>query len=158
MICHNALSCTDFSLMFRSFWWFFIFCNMYHMMTSWLSREFIIAKYICFLVIIDESQVDSMIVCMIFCLITNFALTWCMWVTHLSLKFSWTLKTLISDFESIWCLINSTLTFILNHLKILVKWINSCFVFENLMSCVFDHCLHSCLNIESSSLSLFHSE
>ncbi len=103
MICHNVLSCTDFSLTFRSFQWFFTLCDMYYMMTSWLSRECIIAKYICFLVVIDKSQVDSMIVCMIFCLITSFASTWCMWVTHFSLKFNWTFKTLIFDFESIWC-------------------------------------------------------
>ncbi len=136
MICCNAFSCTDFSLMFKSFWWFFTFCNMYHMMTSWLSKECIIAKYIYFLVIIDESQVNSMIICMIFCLITSFALTWCMWITHFSLKFSWILKTLIFNFKSIWCFINFTSTFILNHLEIFIKWINLCFVFENLMSYV----------------------
>ncbi len=142
MICCNAISCTDLNLTFRSFWWFFTFCDMYHMMTSWLSRECIITKYICFLIVIDESQVNSMIVCMIFCLITSFASTWCMWITYFSLKFNWTFKTLIFDFELIWCFINSTLTFILNHLKILVKWINLCFIFENLISCIFDHCLH----------------
>ncbi len=76
MICCNAFSCTDFSLTFRSFQWFFILCNMYHMMISWLSKEHVIAKYICFFVVIDEFQVDSMIVCMIFCLITSFTLTW----------------------------------------------------------------------------------
>ena len=142
MICCNALSCTDFSLMFRFFQWLFILCDMYHMMTSWLSRKCIITKYICFLVVIDEFQVNSMIVCMIFYLITSFALTWCMWVTHFNLKFNWTFKILIFNFESIWCFINFTSTFILNHLKILVKWISSCFVFKNLISCVFDHCLH----------------
>ncbi len=128
--------------MFRLFWWSFTLCDVYHMMTSWLSRERIITKYICLFIVIDESQVDLMIVCMIFCLITSFASTWCMWITHLSLKFSWTLKTLISDFKSIWCFINFTSTFILNYLKVLVKWINSCFVIENLMSCIFDHCSH----------------
>ncbi len=142
MICCNALSYTDLSLMFRFFWWLFTLCDMYHMMTSWLSRKCIIAKYICFLVVIDESQVDSMIVCMIFCLITSFASTWCMWVVHFSLKFSWTLKILIFDFKLIWCFIDFTLTFILNYLEILVKWISSCFVFKNLMLCIFDHCLH----------------
>ena len=142
MICCNAFSCIDLSLMFRSFQWFFTFCDMYHMMTSWLSRKHIITKYICFFIVINESQVNSMIVCMIFCLITSFALTWCMWITHFSLKFSWTFKTLIFDFKSIWCFISFTLTFILNHLKIFIKWINSCFIFKNLMLYVFDHCLH----------------
>ena len=142
MICRNALSCTDFSLMFRFFRWSFVLCDVYHMTTSWLSKERVITKYICFLVIIDESQVNSMIVCMIFCLITNFASTWCMWIAHFSLKFSWTFKILIFDFKSIWCFINFTSTFILNHLEVLVKWISSCFVIENLMSCVFDHYSH----------------
>ncbi len=142
MICCNAFSCIDFSLTFKFFQWSFILCDVYHMMTSWLSRERIIAKYICLLIVIDESQVDLMIVCMIFCLITSFASTWCMWVTHFSLKFSWTLKILMFDFKSIWCFISFTSTFILNHLKILIKWISSCFVFENLMSCIFDYCSH----------------
>ncbi len=139
MICHNAFSCIDFSLMFKLFWWSFILCDVYHMMTSWLSKERVIAKYICLLIIIDESQVNLMIVCMIFCLITSFALTW---YTHFSLKFNWTLKTLIFDFKLIWCFISFTSTFILNHLEVLVKWINLCFVIENLMSCIFDHYLH----------------
>ncbi len=142
MICCNALSCTDFSLTFRLFQWSFTLCNVYHMMTSWLSRKCVIMKYICLLIILDESQVNSMIVCMIFCLITSFALTWYMWITYFSLKFSWTLKTLIFDFKSIWCFISFTSTFILNHLEVLVKWINSCFVIKNLMSCIFDHCSH----------------
>ncbi len=142
MICHNAFSCTDLNLMFKLFQWFFTLCDVYHMMTSWLSRKCVIMKYICLFIIIDESQVDSMIVCMIFCLITSFALTWCMWVAHFSLKFNWTFKILISDFELIWCFINSTSTFILNHLKVLVKWISLCFVVKNLMLCIFDHCLH----------------
>ncbi len=142
MICHNALSYIDFNLMFRLFQWFFILCDVYHMMTLWLSRERVIAKYICLLVIIDESQVNLMIVCMIFCLITSFALIWHMWVTHFSLKFSWTFKTLMFDFKLIWCFISFTLTFILNHLEVFIKWINSCFVIKNLMSCIFNHCLH----------------
>ncbi len=82
MICHNTLSCTDLSLTFRFFWWSLILCDVYHMMTLWLSKERVTAKYICLLIIIDESQVDSIIVCMIFCLITSFASTWCMWVAH----------------------------------------------------------------------------
>ncbi len=142
MICHNALSCTDFSLMFRLFQWSFTLWNVYHMMTSWISKECIITKYICLLIIIDESQVNLMIVCMIFCLITSFALIWCMWITHFSLKFSWTFKILISDFKLIWCFISFTSTFILNYLEILIKWINLCFVIKNLMSYIFNHCLH----------------
>ncbi len=142
MICHNAFSCTDLSLTFKLFQWSFIFYDVYHMITSWLSKERVIAKYICLLIIINELQVNSMIVCMIFCLITSFASTWCMWITHFSLKFSWTLKILISDFKLIWCFINFTSTFILNHLEVFIKWINLCFVIKNLMSCVFDHCLH----------------
>ncbi len=142
MIYCNILSCINLSLMLKFFQWSFILCDVYHIMTLWLSRECVITKYICLLIIIDELQVDSMIICMIFCLITSFALTWCMWITHFSLKFSWTFKTLISDFKSIWCFINFTSTFILNHLKVLVKWISLCFVIKNLMSCVFDYCLH----------------
>ena len=142
MICHNAFSYIDFSLMIKLFQWSFILCDVYHMMTSWLSRKCVIMKYICLLIIIDESQVNSMIVCIIFCLITSFALTWYMWVTHFNLKFNWTFKTLIFNFELIWCFISFISTFILNHLKIFVKWINSCFVIKNLMSCVFDHCSH----------------
>jgi len=142
MICCNAFSCINLSLMFRFFQWSFTLCDVYHMMTLWLSRKCIIAKYICLLIIIDESQVNLMIVCMIFCLITSFASTWCMWVAHLNLKFSWTLKILIFDFKSIWCFVSFTLTFILNHLEVFIKWINLCFVIKNLMSCVFNHCLH----------------
>ncbi len=142
IICCNAFSCINFSLMFKLFQWSFTFYDVYHMMTSWLSRKYIIAKYIYLLVITDKSQVNSMIVCMIFCLITSFASTWCMWITHFSLKFNWILKTLIFNFKLIWCFINFTSTFMLNHLKILIKWINSCFVIKNLMSCVFNHCLH----------------
>ena len=131
MICHNALSCTDFSLTFRLFQWSFTLCDVYHMMTSWLSRKCVITKYIYLFIVIDKSQVNSMIICMIFCLIISFALIWCMWITHFSLKFNWTFKTLISDFELIWCFINFTSTFVLNHSKIFIKWINSCFVIKN---------------------------
>ena len=113
--------------------------DIYHTMILWINIDFSIMIYFCLLIVSEMFQIEFSIMLIVLCLFISFAFIWRRYNFHLNLKFNWTFNILRSMLALIRCFFNVMLTFMLYLLKILEKWISSCFRSLNLKLCFFVH-------------------
>ena len=113
--------------------------DVYHTTILWVSIDFSMMIYFCLLIASEVLQIELSIMLIALCLFISFVFIWRKCDSHLNLKFNWIFNILKSILALTRCFFNVMLTFMLYFLKILEKWISSCFRLLNLKLCLSAH-------------------
>ena len=135
----KVLSYIVFNLKIISFRLSLISNDVYYTAISWISIDFSMIIYFCLLIVNEMLQIKFSIMLTALCLFINFIFIWRKYDFHFNLKFSWIFNILKSVLALTRCSFNIILMFMLYFLKVLEKWISSCFRSLNLKSCLFAH-------------------
>ena len=135
----KVLSCITFNLKMIFFRLSLISDDVYHTAISWININFSMTIYFYLLIVSEMFQIELLIMLIALCLFINFVFIWRKCDLYFNLKFNWILNILKSVLALTQCFFNVMLTFMLYLLKVLEKWINSCFRSLNLKSCFSVH-------------------